>query len=73
VLGGGVDIIIVASVAGLRGDGDETVYAATKHGQVGLAGAVDRELRKVGIRVTALCPAGVTTEFAIDRDWPHPW
>lgn len=62
---GGGDIIIVASVAGLRGDGNEAVYAATKFGQVGLAGALDREVRRDGIRVTALCPAGVSTEFAI--------
>jgi 3-oxoacyl-[acyl-carrier protein] reductase len=62
---GGGDIVIVASVAGLRGDGNEAVYAATKFGQVGLAGALDRELRADGIRVTALCPAGVTTEFAL--------
>lgn len=62
---GGGDIVIVASVAGLRGDGNEAVYAATKFGQVGLAGALDRELRRDGIRVTALCPAGVTTEFAV--------
>ncbi|WP_024286498.1 SDR family oxidoreductase [Cellulomonas sp. KRMCY2] len=62
---GGGDIIIVASVAGMRGDSNEAVYAATKHGQMGLAGALDRELRREGIRVTALCPAGVTTEFAI--------
>ena len=61
----GGDIIIVASVAGSRGDANEAVYAASKHGQVGLAGALDRELRREGIRVTALCPAGVTTEFAI--------
>ncbi len=62
---GGGDIVIVASVAGLRGDANEAVYAATKHGQMGLAGALDRELRREGIRVTALCPAGVSTEFAI--------
>lgn len=62
---GSGDIVIVASVAGLHGDANEAVYAATKHGQVGLAGALDRELRREGIRVTALCPAGVSTEFAI--------
>ena len=62
---GGGDILIVASVAGSRGDANEAVYAATKHGQVGLAGALDRELRRENIRVTALCPAGVTTEFAL--------
>jgi 3-oxoacyl-[acyl-carrier protein] reductase len=41
------------------------VYAGTKFAQVGLAGAMDRELRSQGIRVTAICPAGVETEFAI--------
>jgi len=62
---GGGDIVIVSSVAGLRGGGDESVYAGTKHAQVGLAGGLDRELRERGIRVTALCPAGVDTEFAL--------
>lgn len=64
-LQGSGDIIIVSSVAGSRGDANEAVYAATKHAQVGLAGALDRELRRDGIRVTALCPAGVSTEFAL--------
>ena len=61
----GGDIVIVSSVAGIRGGADEAVYAATKFAQVGLAGALDRELRASGIRVTAVCPAGVETEFAI--------
>ena len=65
VAAGGGDIVIMASVAGLRGGGDEAVYAATKFAQVGLAGALDRELREQGIRVTAICPAGVHTEFAM--------
>ena len=63
--GEGGDVVIVSSVAGLRGGADEAVYAATKFGQVGLAGAMDRELREHGIRVTAVCPAGVATEFAM--------
>ena len=62
---GGGDIVIVASVAGLRGGGDEAVYAGTKFAQVGLAGGLDRELREKHIRVTAICPAGVGTEFAV--------
>jgi len=62
---GGGDIVIVASVAGLRGGGNEAVYASTKFAQVGLAGSLDRELRENGIRVSAICPAGVTTEFAL--------
>jgi 3-oxoacyl-[acyl-carrier protein] reductase len=59
------DIVIVASVAGFRGGADEAVYAATKFAQVGLAGALDRELREQGIRVTTIGPAGTATEFAI--------
>jgi len=62
---GGGDVVIVSSVAGLRGGADEAVYAATKFAQVGLAGSLDRELRPDGIRVTAICPAGVETEFAL--------
>jgi NADP-dependent 3-hydroxy acid dehydrogenase YdfG len=62
---GGGDIVIVSSVAGFRGGADEAVYAGTKHAQVGLAGALDRELREQGVRVTLICPAGTSTEFAV--------
>jgi 3-oxoacyl-[acyl-carrier protein] reductase len=62
---GGGDIVIVASVAGFRGGADEAVYAATKFAQVGLAGALDRELREQGIRVSTIGPAGTATEFAM--------
>jgi len=65
VPGAGGDIVIVSSVAGLRGGEDEAVYAATKFAQIGLSGALDREVRAEGIRVTTICPAGVHTEFAI--------
>ena len=70
------DIVIVASVAGFRGGADEAVYAATKFAQVGLAGALDRELREDGIRVTTIGPAGPSTEFAMGagrtEDMPGP-
>jgi NADP-dependent 3-hydroxy acid dehydrogenase YdfG len=62
---GGGDVVIVSSVAGLRGGPDEAVYAGTKFAQVGLAGAIDREVRERGVRVTTIAPAGVHTEFAI--------
>lgn len=67
LLGEGGDIVIVSSVAGVRGRADEAVYAATKHGLVGLAGSLDRELRSSGIRVVCLCPGAIATEFALDR------
>lgn len=64
-VGAGGDVIVVSSVAGLSGGPDEAVYAATKFAQIGLAGSVDREVRAEGIRVSAICPAGVETAFAI--------
>ena len=62
---GGGDLVVISSVAGLRGGATEAVYAATKFAQVGLAGSLDREVRAEGIRVTTLCPAAVSTEFAL--------
>ena len=72
---GGGDVVVVSSVAGLRGGANEAVYAATKFAQVGLGGAVDRELRKDNIRVTTICPAAVATEFAVGagRSEGDPW
>jgi NADP-dependent 3-hydroxy acid dehydrogenase YdfG len=59
------DVVIVSSVAGFRGGGDESIYAGTKHAQVGFAGGLDRELQAHGIRTTLICPAGTATQFAI--------
>jgi NADP-dependent 3-hydroxy acid dehydrogenase YdfG len=60
------DVITVSSQAGLRGFPTETVYCASKFGQVGLTRALDHELRPLGIRATCICPGGVATEFALD-------
>ncbi len=72
---GGGDVVVVASVAGLRGGGHEAVYAGSKAAQVVFAGAVDREVRAEGIRVSTICPAAVSTEFAIGagREAGDPW
>jgi 3-oxoacyl-[acyl-carrier protein] reductase len=64
LLEGGGDLVIVASVAGLKGLPNESVYCASKHAQVGFAESLDHELRPKGVRVTAMCPGGVATEFA---------
>jgi NADP-dependent 3-hydroxy acid dehydrogenase YdfG len=58
-------IINVASMAGVMGFPGEAVYCATKFAQVGFTQALDRELRPHGIKVGAVCPGGVKTEFAI--------
>ena len=58
-------ILMVSSMAGVYGFAGEAVYCMTKFAQVGFAQALDRELREKGIKVGAICPGGVKTEFAI--------
>lgn len=60
-------IVIVSSVAGLRGAGNEAVYSASKFAQVGFAQALDDELRPFGIKVCTVCPGGIKTEFAVGK------
>lgn len=58
-------IINIASMAGVMGFAGEAVYCATKFAQVGFTQALDRELRPHNIKVGAVCPGGVKTEFAL--------
>jgi len=60
-------ILMLSSMAGVYGFGGEAVYCMTKFAQVGFAQALDRELRESGIKVGAICPGGVKTEFAIGK------
>jgi NAD(P)-dependent dehydrogenase (short-subunit alcohol dehydrogenase family) len=62
---GGGDFVSLASVAGLRAFPGETVYNASKFGQVGFTRSLDHELREHGVRATSLCPGGIATEFAM--------
>jgi NADP-dependent 3-hydroxy acid dehydrogenase YdfG len=59
------DVVAVASVAGLRAFPHESVYNASKFGQLGLLRSLDHELREHGIRCTNVCPGGVATDFAL--------
>jgi len=65
------DIVNVASVAGLRGLPNETIYCASKFGQVGFLRALDHEVREQGVRCTNVCPGGVATDFALGRGRPE--
>jgi len=67
MLGREGDVVTVASEAGRRGFPHETVYCASKFGQVGFTRALDHELRERGIRCTNVCPGGVATDFALDE------
>jgi len=60
-------VLVVSSMAGIYGFGGEAVYCATKFAQVGFAQALDKELRPHGIKVGAICPGGVKTEFALGK------
>ncbi|RPI92010.1 MAG: SDR family oxidoreductase [Chloroflexi bacterium] len=60
-------ILMISSMAGVYGFGGEAVYCATKFAQVGFAQALDKELRPFGIKVGAICPGGVKTEFALGK------
>jgi short-subunit dehydrogenase len=60
-------IVFVSSVAGIAGAANEAVYSASKFAQVGFAQSLSEELRGYGIKVCAVCPGGVKTEFAVGR------
>lgn len=58
-------IVFVASVAGLKGLPNESVYCASKFAQVGFAQAIDYETREQGVKVSVVAPGGVHTHFAL--------
>jgi NAD(P)-dependent dehydrogenase (short-subunit alcohol dehydrogenase family) len=63
------DIVNVSSIAGLEGFAEGSVYGAAKSGLVGFTRALAHELKPANIRVTALCPGSVETDF-FDRFRP---
>jgi 3-oxoacyl-[acyl-carrier protein] reductase len=65
IAAGGGDFVSLASVAGLRAFPGETVYNASKFGQVGFTRSLDHELREKGVRATCVCPGGIATDFAM--------
>lgn len=58
-------IVFVASVAGLKGLPNESVYCASKFAQIGFAQAIDYETREQGVKVSVVAPGGVHTHFAL--------
>ncbi len=60
---GAGDIINVSSLAGKRGFPGGTAYSASKHAVMGFSESLMLEVRKEGIRVTALCPGSVDTKM----------
>lgn len=59
-------IVNIASIAGLGGAPHLSVYAAAKHGVVGLTRSAAAEYATKGIRVNAVCPSFARTDMALD-------
>jgi NAD(P)-dependent dehydrogenase (short-subunit alcohol dehydrogenase family) len=59
-------IVNIASVAGLAGAARLSVYAAAKHGVVGLTRSAASEYATRGIRVNAVCPSFARTQMVGD-------
>lgn len=58
-------IVNVASIAGLIGISDRSIYNASKHGLIGLTRTLAAEWGGRGVRVNAVCPGWVKTEMDI--------
>jgi len=56
-------IINISSVAGIEGFPTGTGYCASKFGLMGLTDSLLKELKPLGIKVSAICPGSVQTYF----------
>lgn len=63
-------IINIASLAGKNAIMGGTAYAASKHAVLGFSKSLLLEVRKEGVRVAAICPGSVATEFGKGRTVP---
>jgi 3-oxoacyl-[acyl-carrier protein] reductase len=58
------DIVNIASLAGKNAFAGGGIYCASKWGLLGLTECMAEDLRKYGIRVSAVCPGSVATDFS---------
>ena len=58
------DIVNISSLAGKNTFAGGGIYCASKWGLMGLTGCMAEDLRGYGIRVSAICPGSVFTEFS---------
>jgi 3-oxoacyl-[acyl-carrier protein] reductase len=57
-------IINISSLAGKSAFAGGAIYCASKWGLLGLTGSMAEDLRVHGIRVSAICPGSVATDFS---------
>lgn len=67
----GGDVINISSMSGLKGDPGSSAYSASKFGVLGFTQSLSQEVRKHNIRVFALTPSRVITEFAGSTETPE--
>ncbi|MGE5402412.1 MAG: SDR family oxidoreductase [Ignavibacteriales bacterium] len=61
-------IINISSLAGKNSFVGGTMYSASKHALMGLTRSLMLEVREYNIRVAAICPGSVESEFARDSE-----
>jgi 3-oxoacyl-[acyl-carrier protein] reductase len=61
-------IINISSLAGKNAFVGGTMYGASKHALMGFTKSLMLEVREYNIRVAAICPGSVDTDFFIDKD-----
>lgn len=64
--GGEAHIVNTASMAGLMASAGMAPYVTSKFGVVGMSLTLDAELKRHGIRVTALCPGVIDTAIVAE-------
>jgi 3-oxoacyl-[acyl-carrier protein] reductase len=57
-------IVNIASLAGKNAFAGGAIYCASKWGLLGLTECTAEDLRAYGIRVSAVCPGSVATDFS---------
>ncbi len=62
---GSGSVVIIASVAGLRGGGGRSPYSSSKFAAVGFTQSLAAEVAKDGVRVNCVCPSSVRSQMTV--------
>ncbi|MFX0086438.1 MAG: SDR family oxidoreductase [Candidatus Hodarchaeota archaeon] len=66
-------VIIISSIAGKNGFKSGTLYAASKHAVMGYSWSLREDVKEFGIKVTAICPGSVLTNFGGKKPTKVEW